>query len=681
MTDAGSAYLNMLNTAARWVEVHARQKEQRPPLCTLAQIIYTLLDVATPTARREVKRAMLSLTSTQMINGLEALTERYGGDTALAARDLTKTLVSTPRHSDVLIALNLLLTQFGYPPLAEPTLSPAQRTLGSLFMDLISYQREMDGLDQVAWISIQGHQGAAALSLLVLDLKKSERVALSFLMLQGLAEMHQARLEPEEGLAPERMLINERFEVMSFPTERTRIPGLKSPEQRAKLALDKHSDVWTLAQLFDQLYQGRDLGRRLSGRLTVPDEVDAVLVRSLSRRPKDRFHSGRELRVVLEKPLLTWRDRLLHEEQQSTGLIEASLTFDELTERQDQEMEERVQERRKNELKTRKRLQWRAARRQLLWILVISIIGLAGLWSWLNSRRAHLNTAVERRAEFNLRDQEHNPRGEDEYAHRQVHWRYVEVFGARPALVSVSQVTAAQYLHCVNEGACPELAPSRPFGCVQRPTQQPINCVAPTQALAFARSVDAELLEPEVWRWLTLGQSDQRAFPWGDRKVTSKHAVLRWNNLPQFNTDEPREVCTLPLGDSIDGLCDLVGNIREWVLLPEVAKRLRDAKTKGKPEPIILAHDTFGVVGADWKTRANALNLKYVESAKAMVFSEAVGFRVIKWLDQPQPAAEPPTPTTTQDSPVPTPPLDTSPSATPAPVVDSPPSPKERGDD
>ena len=692
MTDAGSAYLNMINIAARWVERHVREGESEPPHHKLSQLVYTLLEVSRPKARHEVMRSMLSLTSDQLIKALESLTERQGGDIALATRDITKTLIDSPRQSDLLAAMNLMLSQYGHPSIKKPILSSAQRTLGALFMDLIAGRRDTDGLSQIAWISIQGHQGVAALSLLVLKLNSSERVALSFLMLNGLAKMHHARLEPEEGLAPERMLINEHFEIMCFPTERTRIPGLKSPEQRARLSQDKHSDVWTLAKLLDQLYQGRELARRLPP-LSVPDEVDAVLVRSLSRRPQDRFHSGRELRVVLEKLLLTWRDRLLHEEQQNSGLIEVSLTFDELTEIRNQEMEERVQERRKNELKARKKLQWRAARRQLLWILVILIAGAAGLWGWLDQRRTRLNIALEKRIELDLRDRKYNPRSEEQYAHRQVKWRYVEIYGARPALVSVSQVTAAQYFHCVKEGGCSGLAPTSPVGCVQRPTQQPINCIAPMQAMEFARFANAELLEPEVWRWLTLGQSQARPYPWGHQKVTSKRAVLRWNNLPQFNTDEPKEVCTLPLGDSLDGLCDLVGNLKEWVLLPEVSKRLKETQSKGESTPVILAHDTFGVVGADWKTRANALNLKTIMSADATAFSESVGFRVMRWLDLPKSVAPPDTQTTTVDERSPasppsttdtslsTPLLDASPGNTSVPVADPTSTPKESAND
>ena len=695
MTEAGSAYLNLLNTAARWVGVHARQEESRPTHCTLIQQVYTLLDVATPAARRAVKRSMLALTSERLVQNLEAMAQQIGGEVALAARDATKTLMSAPQHTKLLGAFNVQLAQLGYPPLNAPLLSPTQRTLGALFMDLIAHQRGDDKLEQVAWISIQGHQGAAALSLLAINLKPSERVALSFMMLRGLAQMHQARLEPEEGLAPERMLINGRFEVLSFPTERTQIKTLKSPEQRARLAMDKHSDVWTLAQLLDQLYQGRDLARKLSGSLDVPDEVEAVLVRGLSRRPKDRFHSGRELRVVLEKPLLTWRDRLLHEDHQSTGLIEPSFTFDMLTEQRNREMEQRIKERRQQEVKARRRMQWRAARRQLLWILAFLITVFAGLWSWLDRKQARLGMAYEQRSAFDSRDQKFNPRQEHQYAHRQVRWRYVEVFGARPALVSVAPVTAAQYFHCVEEGSCSALASERPRGCVSRPTQQPINCIAPVQALEFARFVNGELLEVDVWRWLVFGASQSRLYPWGDEKVTSQHAVLKWNNLPKFNTDEPVEVCTLPLGDSKDGLCDLVGNVKEWTLLPEVAKRLSEARAKNQAQPTIVSQDTFGVVGADWKTRANALRLNAVVSAQSRAFSETVGFRVIRWLDQPStkgaPKPEAPaddakiahtemstdTPSATSKNPL----HDPEETPTPVPTEDTSPKNEERGDD
>ena len=56
--------------------------------------------------------------------------------------------------------------------------------------------------------------------------------------------------------------------------------------------------------------------------------------------------------------------------------------------------------------------------------------------------------------------------------------------------------------------------------------------------------------------------------PWGEGALNSTRAALKWSNLARDQRAEPFEVCAKPLGDSPDALCDLIGNVYEWVMLP-----------------------------------------------------------------------------------------------------------------
>ena len=675
MSNAHSAYTRLIRAAMSWSQSPEALREDHSALGAVAQHIYTLFQVAKPEARYALERSRLALSDAQQV---ETLADHVGASVAPQLREVVNAVLGSLQHTEPLDAVNAKLRALRLPEVVDMQLSSAQREIGSLFMDLLTDQRGDASWGKVVWFRSHGQLGASALSLLGVPLTPRERVALSWLFVQGLAELHQGHLEPHEGLAPEHALISADFTVIKTPTERTQIESLMSPELRSKTSAEKPSDVWTLARLLTDLYRGDGLASTLDGPLEIPKDIKAILKRSLHSRAKRRFYSGRELRVVLEKPIKRWRAQLAYEARHGDELIEAELTFDELTEDEEYQFEKRVHARRKLELKLRKRLQWRATWRQVLWTTVIISLFGGPIWWWFQHQREELNDALSKRAGLEARDylRQSNQAGVSQ-AHR-VQWRYVEMGPTRrPALVSVSKVTAAQYLHCVKTGACsPLLSKQRevPDGCVVEPTQQPINCISMPQAERYAKSVQAELLTLEDWRWLVfesqgvgvdVSTDKRRAYPWGDKVPSRKRAVLKLSNLPRHILTQPKEVCGRPLGDSPDALCDLVGNVHEWVrlsdklqsrLLDELERATRDqageqpashlkkSDKKSEPSgdvqsgqeaqssPSQVVRLFAGVVGADWRTRSNALELEGFKVAKLHSFDEGVGFRVIRWL-------------------------------------------------
>lgn len=122
-------------------------------------------------------------------------------------------------------------------------------------------------------------------------------------------------------------------------------------------------------------------------------------------------------------------------------------------------------------------------------------------------------------------------------------------------------VTVEQYAECVSRGLCTE-PESGGYCNWGRPGRQnhPINCVSWEQANQYAKFRDARLPTESEYEYAAKNGGKDQKYPWGDLEPNCENVVK--GNCGHKGT---MPVCSKPAGNTAQGLCDMVGNVAEWV--------------------------------------------------------------------------------------------------------------------
>jgi formylglycine-generating enzyme required for sulfatase activity len=147
----------------------------------------------------------------------------------------------------------------------------------------------------------------------------------------------------------------------------------------------------------------------------------------------------------------------------------------------------------------------------------------------------------------------------------------------KPFAMARAPVTFKQYRACVESGACTPAHVSDglcyvPEGSslVQKALpasfqgdEQPVVCVDWGQAKAYSEWVGGRLATEAQWEYAAKSAGQDWRYPWGDESPSCDKAVMDEGGNG-CGRDSTWPVCSKPLGDTLQGLCDMSGNVWQW---------------------------------------------------------------------------------------------------------------------
>lgn len=122
-----------------------------------------------------------------------------------------------------------------------------------------------------------------------------------------------------------------------------------------------------------------------------------------------------------------------------------------------------------------------------------------------------------------------------------------------------AEVTIGEYRVCVEAGAC--TAPANDYAAMPSDREShPVRYVTWNQAKTFATFVGARLPTEAEWEYAATSRGQDRTYPWGQTIDCT-----RANYSGCLDQTDTTPVCSYPAGHSDQGVCDLAGNVWEWV--------------------------------------------------------------------------------------------------------------------
>jgi formylglycine-generating enzyme required for sulfatase activity len=142
--------------------------------------------------------------------------------------------------------------------------------------------------------------------------------------------------------------------------------------------------------------------------------------------------------------------------------------------------------------------------------------------------------------------------------------------------ITRTEITVAQYRVCVEAGAC--LPPAGVGPQCNYPLSgrdlYPANCVDWPQARGFCTWAGGRLASEAEWEYAGSNLGDGGTYPWepactreSSGSASCQYAVYRedYQQPHGCGLDTTWPVCSKPAGNTQQGLCDMAGNVSEWV--------------------------------------------------------------------------------------------------------------------
>lgn len=206
--------------------------------------------------------------------------------------------------------------------------------------------------------------------------------------------------------------------------------------------------------------------------------------------------------------------------------------------------------------------------------------------------------------------------------------------------VSVSEVTNAQYKQCVDAKVCTpphwddksceiftdlnlknDVLPAQ-----MRRGDMPVVCVDWNQAQTFARWAGGRLLSETEWEFIARSSEKSFVYPWGQTAADCSKAVMHTGAKSGCGFGVPWPVCSKLSGASHIGLCDLAGNVWEWVA-DQYRPNHEKVPADGKP---FLGGGRKVIKGGSFSSNSEELYASTRGQLGPRGRSNSVGFRIAR---------------------------------------------------
>lgn len=147
------------------------------------------------------------------------------------------------------------------------------------------------------------------------------------------------------------------------------------------------------------------------------------------------------------------------------------------------------------------------------------------------------------------------------YNERPAHQVSVKTFS-----IMKTEVTVEQFQACIDAGACKPTKMDKRCNLGKRDKlNHPVNCLTWYDANTFCQWIGARLPTEAEWEYAARDGGKDIIYPWGNQAPTCELAVIDDGSPLCHPKRETQPVCSHPKGNTSKGLCDMAGNVWEWV--------------------------------------------------------------------------------------------------------------------